>query len=62
MPKHLDDASPGYHFIIRGNICFNNQNKVRDYAGRYTDGNGIIMDCFDENGIFENAALIEKSA
>lgn len=60
-PKHLDDSSEGYHFVIRNNICYDNQNKVKDHNGLYTDGNGIIMDWFDPNGAFTKAALIENN-
>lgn len=34
------DNARGYHNVIRGNRCYDNENKV----GKHTDGNGIIYD------------------
>jgi parallel beta-helix repeat protein len=43
------DNAPGFHNIIRGNISYENENKVTWYwNGKHfvTDGNGIIIDDF----------------
>lgn len=39
----ISDSLPGFHNIIRRNICFNNMEK---FPGDHTDGNGIIIDDF----------------
>ncbi|MDF5713414.1 MAG: right-handed parallel beta-helix repeat-containing protein [Rhizonema sp. NSF051] len=43
--KAYDDKS-GFHNIIRGNISYSNENKVPREDGKFTDGNGIIIDDF----------------
>lgn len=41
------DNNSGFHNIIRGNISYANENKVRPSGGgNITDGNGIIIDDF----------------
>lgn len=41
---HDFDPLPGYHNVIRGNVCYSNENKVGTPEGFFTDGNGIIID------------------
>lgn len=40
--KSIGDNSPGFHIIIRGNICYGNLTAPAN--GPHTDGNGIIID------------------
>lgn len=40
------DTKSGFHNIIRRNISYANENKVTNYNGKITDGNGIIIDDF----------------
>ena len=38
--KSIGDNAPGYHVVIRNNICYENFS----FSGPHTDGNGIIID------------------
>lgn len=52
----FDDA-PGYHNVIRRNVCFDNENKVivlvtsGGTGHTLTDGNGIIIDVFKRSRV-----------
>ena len=51
---NFDDA-PGYHNVVRRNVCYDNENRVSvlESAGgngkALTDGNGIIIDVFERS-------------
>jgi parallel beta-helix repeat protein len=55
---NVDDA-PGFHNIISSNLSYGNMNKVPDpklpaqNAGRTTDGNGIIIDDFRHEQVWQ---------
>jgi serralysin len=71
---NVDDA-PGFHNIISGNLSYGNINKVPDpklpaqSAGHTTDGNGIIVDDFRHDQVWQGrktppyraATLIENN-
>jgi parallel beta-helix repeat protein len=55
---HDLDNQPGYHIIVRRNVCYRNENKFTTlYNGQLTDGNGIIIDYSRGTG----AILIENN-
>jgi parallel beta-helix repeat protein len=49
------DENPGYHNVVRGNVCYDNENKVvvlvtsGGSGHTLTDGNGIIIDVFKKS-------------
>jgi parallel beta-helix repeat protein len=55
---NIDDA-PGFHNIISGNLSYGNMNRVPDpklpkqSAGHTTDGNGIIIDDFRHEQVWQ---------
>ncbi|MDB5361072.1 MAG: Parallel beta-helix repeat protein [Rhodospirillales bacterium] len=55
---NVDDA-PGFHNVISGNLAYGNMNKVPDpklparAAGHTTDGNGIIIDDFRHDQVWQ---------
>lgn len=61
----IGDDSPGYHIIIRGNICHSNLTAPAN--GPHTDGNGIIIDDWNhtQNGNpdppYPYGALVENN-
>jgi len=71
---NVDDA-PGFHNVISGNLSYGNINKVPDpklpaqSAGHTTDGNGIIVDDFRHDQVWQGrktppyraATLIENN-
>ena len=61
--RDYDDA-PGFHNIIRNNICIRNENTGPTplYGGRLTDGNGIIIDHHRGTGpiLIENNLLVDN--
>ncbi|MDF5729873.1 MAG: DUF1565 domain-containing protein [Rhizonema sp. PD38] len=64
--KAYDDKS-GFHNIIRGNISYSNENKVPREDGKFTDGNGIIIDDFrhtqgdKKSSKYTNWTLVENN-
>ena len=71
QPKQLDQ-NDGYHMIIRNNVSFENEVNIPFVNGdvsadQPTDGNGIILDDFNNtqngstNGKFTGASLIENN-
>lgn len=43
--RDIDSNAKKYKTIVRGNICYDNQNYIRWYKeGEFSDGNGIIID------------------
>jgi len=56
---HDPDDKPGFHNIVRRNVCYQNENKgpAPLYGGQLTDGNGIIIDGSRGKG----AILIENN-
>ncbi len=51
----------GFNCFIRRNISYGNENKVGPWGGpvaKATDGNGIILDCNNDNG-YPHATLVE---
>ena len=67
QPTQLDDA-PGFHIIIRENVCFENECRLPFEPGGFdvpTDGNGIILDDYNwtqaEGEPFLALTLIENN-
>lgn len=54
------DKIPGFHFIVRNNISYGNDVHVPHPEWKYSDGNGIIIDVFRNNG-YKNGALVENN-
>ena len=66
------DQNAGFHIIIRGNVCYGNE-ITKNFAGngfnfnQPTDGNGIILDDFENNqlnspfGNYEPLTLVENN-
>lgn len=58
------DEKPGFHNVIRNNICIDNQNTGPTplYGGKLTDGNGIIVDHHRGEGeiLIENNLLVNN--
>jgi parallel beta-helix repeat protein len=51
----------GFNCVIRRNMSYGNENKVGPWGGpvaKATDGNGIILDCNNDNG-YPHATLVE---
>ncbi|MDF5721868.1 MAG: right-handed parallel beta-helix repeat-containing protein [Rhizonema sp. PD37] len=61
------DNKFGFHNIIRGNISYSNENQVPREDGKFTDGNGIIIDDFrhtqgDKRSLkYTNWTLVENN-
>ena len=71
LARNYDDQ-PGYHMIIRGNVCYENECRFPFEHGGFdvpTDGNGIILDLFNnkiknsegEPGGYRSHTLIENN-
>jgi parallel beta-helix repeat protein len=58
---NLGTDPSGFNCVIRRNISYGNENKVGPWGGpvaKATDGNGIIIDCDNDNG-YPHATLVE---
>ena len=53
------DANPGIHHVISGNTIFNNSESFV-IGAKHTDGNGIILDVWDQHG-YKKPVLVENN-
>jgi serralysin len=53
------DSKPGFHNIVRNNICYGNDNGTQTAQ---TDGNGIIIDDFQATQSYHNFSFVKLNA